>query len=294
MTTPASAYVTARVAEVSRLSSSFIRVVFDNPDPVGFVSSDVPDEIVHLYFPADEEVAPPEMAWIDGVLAHHREADVRECRNYTVRHWGADTLTIDFVDHGGGVAAAWARSARPGDQLGMWGTRSWYRPPVDTAWMLLVADLPGIPALLRIVEQLPPGQHAHIIAEVAHSDDVVDINVRPEVTVDWLLGGNTVGASSIAERAATWAVPHGPGYVWFAGEASTGRALRKHFRGHHHIPANRLALVGYWRANKSDWVSRYEHKEAELLTEYAKINSTNISDAEAEVYWDEILEREGL
>lgn len=141
-------YLTARVIEANRLSPSLIRVVFDASDACGFESSGVPDEIVHLYFPADGEDVPPEMIRRDGVLAHHDDV-VRECRNYTVRCWDGDRITIDFVDHVGGVAADWARSAEPGTALGMWGTRSWYEPPADTEWMLLIADLPGLPAVCR-------------------------------------------------------------------------------------------------------------------------------------------------
>lgn len=286
-------YVTVRVAEAIRLSPSMIRVVFDVPATCGFESSGVPDEIVQLYFPAAGEDAPPEMTSKGGVLAHH-DGVLRECRNYTVRRWESGRIWIDFVDHVGGIAAEWARSAAPGRQLGMSGTRSWYEPPGDTDWMLFIADLPGLPAMLRAIEQLPAGRNAHAIAEVAHRDDMLEVRTSAEVTVDWLIAGNGRGASELADAARAYAMPPGPGYIWFGGEASAGRAVRKYLCGEMSFPADRLAIVGYWRDDKEVWLERYERVADSLLGDYERIAATGVGDAEAEIAWDEILERAGL
>lgn len=283
-------YRTARVLEAVRLSPSFIRVVFDDGGAAGAVSSGVPDEIVHLFFPAEGEDAPPPMTEIDGVLAHHDPEQVRVARNYTVRRWERGRITIDFVDHGAGVAASWARAARPGMQLGVWGVRAWYAPPDDVAWMLLVADLPGVPAMLRIIEQLPPRLRAHAIAEVAHPAD--RLPVPGPVTVDWRIAGNGRTPSSLPDAVRAHPLPEGPGYVWFAGEASAGRAIRKQLRGV--IPSDRIALVGYWRDDKEAWLDRYRLVSDALVAEYDLLLRDGLSDAEAELRWDELLERAGL
>ncbi|WP_032377669.1 siderophore-interacting protein [Rhodococcoides fascians] len=286
-------YLTARVVESIRLSPSQIRVVFDSSDAHGFESSGVPDEIVHLYFPADGESAPPEMTRRNGVLAHH-DGVGRECRNYTVRRWDGDRITIDFVDHVGGVAADWARSAEPGAALGMWGTRSWYEPPADTEWMLLIADLPGLPALCRALEQLPAGLRAHAIVEVAHDDDVLDVRSAASVTMDWRVAGNGRAPSELPDAVRAYEIPAGNGYVWFGGEASAGRAVRTYLRGDIGIPAKRLAIVGYWRDDKEAWLERYERVADSLIDDYERIAATGMGEAEAELHWDEILERAGL
>ena len=285
-------YTTVRVREAARLSPSLIRVVFEDIDPQGLASSGVPDEIVHLYFPSEGEEAPPPMTVVDGVLGHHRPEDARECRNYTVRSWDGNRVVIDFVDHGVGVASSWARAARPGQLLGMWGTRSWYEPPVDTAWMVLVADLPGLPALLRVLEHLPAGLRAHAIVEVLDADDMLDVETAAEVTIDWRIGGNGRAPSVLATAVDETELPDGDGYVWFAGEASVGRALRKQLRGL--LPANRLALIGYWRDDKEAWLDRYEQQSAHLIAAYERVAATGMTEAEAELHWDELLERAGL
>lgn len=286
------AYVLARVVGSIRLSPSFIRVEFRVEGSGALSSSGLPDEVVHLYFPADGEESPPLMTMKDGVLAHHEPGSERESRNYTVRRWDGDRITIDFVDHGDGLAASWARNATPGQTLGMWGTRAWYSPPTDTDWMLLVADLPGVPALLRILEELPPEMPVHAIAEVSHADDVLAHSGA--ASIDWRIGGNGHRASQLADAALACEIPAGNGYIWFAGEASIGRALRKHFRNEHGMPANRLALIGYWRDDKDGWVRRYMPQSEALIADYQRVAANAHTEAEAEIYWDEILERAGL
>lgn len=74
-------------------------------------------------------------------------------------------------------------------------------------------------------------------------------------------------------------LPDGDGYVWFAGEASVGRALRKRLRGL--LPANRLALIGYWRDDKEAWLDRYEQQSAHLIAAYERVAATGMTEAEA-------------
>ena len=287
-------YVLARVVDTLRLSPSFIRVELRAEGPGSISSSGIPDEIVHLHFPAVGEVSPPLMTVVDGVLAHHEPGAARESRNYTVRRWDGDLITIDFVDHGDGLAASWARTARSGQTIGVWGTRAWYSPPPETDWMLLVADLPGIPALLRILEERPADVRVHAIAEVAHPDDILEHAEDAAVTIDWIVAGNGRSASLMAESAISYEPPPGDGYVWFAGEASVGRSLRKHFRGQQQMDAHRLALVGYWRDDKERWLTRYHAQSDALLADYERATTGARTEAEAEIYWDEILERAGL
>lgn len=87
-------------------------------------------------------------------------------------------------------------------------------------------------------------------------------------------------------------LPDGDGYVWFAGEASVGLALRKRLRWL--LPANRLAVIGYWRDDKEAWLDRYEQQSAHLIAAYERVAATGMTEAEAELHWDELLERAGL
>ena len=107
---------------------------------------------------------------------------------YTVRAWRPEVAELDmlFVLHGEGHASGWAARARRGDPVALWGPRTGYHPPADTDWLLLVADETGLPAVAVILEQLPAGMPARVLAEVADEHEHQDLPVRQGVEVTWL------------------------------------------------------------------------------------------------------------
>ena len=134
----------AAVVSTTHLSPSLRRIRFALADPATFASSGDPDERLLVEFGED-----------------HR-------RSYTVRRWDSDTgnVDIDFAVHAGGRAAEWARAAEPGEPVRLSHPKGWYRPPQDARWQLLLADLSALPAAARIIENLPPGTGAHLVAEI--------------------------------------------------------------------------------------------------------------------------------
>ncbi|WP_052049520.1 siderophore-interacting protein [Rhodococcoides fascians] len=135
---------------------------------------------------------------------------------------------------------------------------------------------------------------AHAIVEVAHDDDVLDVRLAASVTMDWRVAGNGRAPSELPDAVRAYEIPAGTGYVWFGGEAAAARAVRNYLRGDIGIPAKRLAIVGYWRDDKEAWLERYERVADSLIDDYDRIAATGIGEAEAELHWDEILERAGL
>ncbi|MDV7244715.1 MULTISPECIES: siderophore-interacting protein [Rhodococcus] len=229
----------APVVRTERVTPNMQRITLSGGDLTEFESSGVPDERVLLAFPPGGA----------------------EQRSFTVRRWDPSSceMDIDFAVHAGGAAIRWALQASPGDVLGFSAAAGWYSPPSDTAWQLLVADMTGLPAVGRIVEELPGSAHVHVIAEITSAEDRQQFTTEADVTVTWLHGsGNGTGRSRLAEAARTWPRPSEPGYVWFAGEARTSRDVRRRLRHELVWPANRYDVMGYWRENKEDWVARYE------------------------------------
>ena len=93
--------------------------------------------------------------------------DHRDRRNYTVRAHRPelDEVDIDVVLHERGLMVDWTRDAAPGDEL-VWGdVAGSYAPPEDTDWRLLAGDITALPAIGRIVEELPAGARAVVVAE---------------------------------------------------------------------------------------------------------------------------------
>lgn len=284
------------VVSAERLTPSMVRVVFGGEGLAKYVSNGVPDECVTLYFPKQGEERPPAMTLQDGMWWYHDEADEREGRNYTVRRWDAEQhrMTVDFVAHEGGVAAEWALRAQPGQVLGLWGPRGWYNPPPGTAWQLLVADLTGLPALARAVEQLPAGVRAHVIVEVLEAGDVQRFDTRAEVSTQWLLGGNGHGPSTLPAAVRAFDLPAGRGYVWFAGEAADTRDVRKYLRRERGLAVTQFEIVGYWRVRSEEWMAKYQKVEKAVVGEYQRLLEEGVDERVADERWDEMLEEAGL
>lgn len=291
-------YYRAEVRTVDRLTPNMIRVQFGGADLSRFESSWVADERLVVVFPAPGQTeAPPPEQQDDGTYDYADEATRPEMRSYTVRAWDpvAYVLVIDFVAHEAGVAAQWAVDARPGSVVYLTDARGWYRPPADAGWQLLVADMTALPALGRIVENLPAGTRAHVIAEVIDPADRQRLTSAAEVSYQWLTGsGHDLGPSRLRAAVSDFRWPEGPGYVWFAGEASESRAVRQHLRRELGWSADRYEILGYWRVRKQEWMARYDLIGSELEQVYAQAVAEGHSSTEALELYDDALEKAGL
>ncbi len=291
-------YHRAEVVASRRLTPHLLRVELGGEGLRGWSSSGSPDERLVVVLPeagSRTVVAPTTMP--DGTQDYPDPDDQPPMRSYTVRAWDAETprMVVDFVVHEGGVASTWAQAARPGDVVYVTEAMGWYRPPADAAWQLLVADLAGLPALARAVEELPAGTRAYAVAEVPGPDDRVEVASAGDVTWSWVVGsGNDVGPSRLAARVAGFEAPEGPGYVWFAGEASTSRAVRKHLRHDRGWSGPRCTTLGYWRLDAERWDARYAEVAPTLESVYTDAVAAGISSDEALELYDEALERAGL
>ncbi len=184
-----------------------------------------------------------------------------------MRRWDASAfeMDLDFAVHEGGAAVRWALQARPGQTLGVTTASGWYRPPPDTAWQLLLADMTALPAVGRIVEGLPRGARVHVVAEVTTPADEQRFDTAGDVTYTWLHGtGNGVGPSALATAARRHDLPDGPGYVWFAGEAGLSQrdtpvAAPRSRPAHRALPRPRLLA-----RRQGGWTARYEQVREQI------------------------------
>ena len=287
----------AEVVGVEQLTTHMVRVTFGGDDVAQYVSNGSPDECVTIFFARDGEDRPPAMTEVNGVWWFHGVDPVPEGRNYTVRRFDpeAGRLVIDFVAHEGGVASEWALNAVPGQTILLTRPRCWYNVPDSAQWQLLVADMTGLPALGRILEQLPAGAKAHVIAEVLERGDIQQFRTAGDVTYDWRIGsGNGDCASVLEDAVRNCSLPEGEGYIWFAGEASSSRVVRKYFRKELGYPVRRFEIIGYWRANSEQWLEKYKKYQEEALAVYNGALAAGRSQAEASEEFDAMLERVGL
>jgi NADPH-dependent ferric siderophore reductase len=289
----------AEVVHASRLSAGMVRIVFGGEGLAGFRSTGVGDEYVRVFLPdagtGELRLPKPEgHGWIypDGV-------ESAPMRTYTVRRAdpASGEVTIDFVVHDGGVAAAWAQQVAAGRQVahvvGLTSPTGLYALPPDGEWQFLVADATGLPAAARLLERAAPGVRTRAVLEVADPSHVVPIEA-PDVEIIWIFGGNGHGASRLADVVRETALPDGPGYVWFAGESTVSRGVRKFLRHERGLPAARYKAVGYWTENAEQWRHRYENLDDNTKQWLSSMWDSDRDEEEIEDEYTAALERLGL
>ena len=220
------------------LSDHLVRIVLGGPGLGDFASTGIPDEWVALVVPGQFQ-----------------------SRYYTVRSWTGSELTLDIVVHDEGLVTEWAMTDCVGDVVAVSEPKGSYLPAPDAAWVVLLGDLTGLPAIARILESTDTSVQAF----VASPDGPISGYAQG---VTWLPGD--LELSAFVE---TFAWPDGVGYFWMAGESAQMRQIRRHVRRELGWDASRQDLMGYWsntRARQSRAVDPgpiYRRGKAEGLSD---------------------------
>ena len=217
MSTRASQYA-ARVERRDELSPHLIRLTLA-VDP-SFESTGIADEWVGLVVPGQFQ-----------------------SRYYTVRSYAAGTLVLEVVLHDVGLVTEWVvRDDCVGSSVTITEPKGSFDPPPDAAWLMLVGDLTGLPAMARIAEsvELP----TRIWAEVA---DALPGYLPDSADVTWLEAPSATSRLAEVVESIEW--PAGDGYFWMAGESAQMRAIRKYLMRDRKLPATAYDVMGYWRSS---------------------------------------------
>lgn len=273
----------ASVVEATHLNPRLRRITLQVDDPAALDAKPGGDSAVAIYFPTAG----------DATRVDPQAADA-EARNYSVRSHDGDRIVVDIVLHARGVATSWAARAAAGDRVGLDHARSWYRPAPDTEWQLLVADMAGLPALARIIDELPGAVPVTAIVEVVDDDDLDYLPTAAGLTVVRRVGsGNGYATSELAATVRAQVLPEGKGYCWFAGEAAESRAVRKFLRGAGWT-VDQLDVTGYWRFDSEVWDAKFALVSDEVVAVWERAVADGKSERVADEEFDEALERAGL
>ncbi|MDU4092353.1 MAG: siderophore-interacting protein [Pantoea sp.] len=225
---------------------SFYRICLTGADLAGFVSHSFDDHI-KLFFPDTEngELVLPEVG--DGGVVWP-EGKRPQTRDYTPLSWdaAANTLTIDFFIHPGGLASGWAETAQPGDPLVIGGPRDSFCMPLDYAFQLYLCDESSLPALNRRLEEISAAQtqaeiHVMIMADEAQSRAYLPSLTG--VTCDFLPAGDLHAAQQALQQLS---IPQQGYFLWLTGEGARVKTLLDYLTTERQINENYLRGVAYW------------------------------------------------
>ena len=183
-------------------------------------------------------------------------------RVYTNRRIGpaAAWMEVDMVVHGedegddeagSGPGSRWALGAAPGDPVGILGPGGGEGPVAD--WVVLAGDETALPAIGRILEELPSDARGVAIVEVADAREEQDLLHPPGVALRWLhrngLPAGTPNLLPAALRALHWP-ESGTAAAWAAAEFQVAQSMRCHLRDERGLDKDRCYCAAYWRQER--------------------------------------------
>ncbi|MGW7565852.1 siderophore-interacting protein [Streptomyces tendae] len=209
------------------------------------------DDHVKLILASDGDVR----AALPAQLPHGIEwtpAENRLTRDYTPRRVdpAAGEVDLDFVTHGDGPAAAWARAARVGDELWFVGPKSSLRLPERPDWILLAGDETALPAIGRFLDERPVDAPAHVLVTVADDAARQKLALREGDTVRWVLA-EPGDAAALEAAVRALPLPGGEGYAWAAAESRALLPVRRYLGRECGMPKERLNITGYWHREEA-------------------------------------------
>ncbi|MCW5251874.1 siderophore-interacting protein [Streptomyces sp. SHP 1-2] len=215
------------------------------------------DDDIRLLFPYPGESEPVLPLFEDGRVTF-AEGRRPIARAYTVRRYDPHgrELDVDIVLHGDGIASDWARAAAPGDRMHIAGPARTQGLPVGADRLLIAGDDTAIPAIARLLEELPDGTRGRVLIDVEHASHTQELRGPAGVDLTWLPRHPSApahpGGLLEAVRRMAWA--EGEWFAWLAGEQSAVQEIRRHLVRDRHMPKSAIDFTGYWKREPADGV----------------------------------------
>lgn len=234
------------------------------------------DDHVKLIVPGPGQAVPVPPIQVEGHLNWNPPEGRPTAKDYTPRRYDphAGELDLDFVRHGAGCASTWAERVEVGDPAWIAGPKSSALLPRDVDWLLIGGDETALPAIGRLLDELPSDLPARVFVEVADAAHEIELPTRDAVELTWLhRGEGAADTSDVLEqaiRAMTW--PDGEVYVWLAGEAVTLKPLRTFLKNERQVPRDCLEVTGYWRRRDAGATPAAEPEAADEVTAHDRLH----------------------
>ncbi|MFD2238506.1 siderophore-interacting protein [Aureimonas populi] len=200
----------------------------------------------------------------DGRVAWPQGEDALQLRVYTIRRVDVEAglVDIDIVLHEGEETpgSRFALGAGEGQIVGMMGPGGGGVPEARS--LLLVGDETALPAIARILEELPAEARARAVIEVDGPADEVALASPAEAHITFLhRHGAPAGTARLlpeALRAVDLDALGPDAFVWAGCEFSDFRAIRTYLRKERRMARERHLVAAYWRRGKAGDEARRE------------------------------------
>ena len=253
------------VTGTQMLSPHMKRLSFSGEDLARYASLEALH--VRLFLPPAGITEPAwPMLGADGLLQMPAPDQRPAVRKYTIRRIdvAAGTLSIDFVLHGdAGPGSAFAMRARPGDLVGMAGPGG--RGLRAAGRYVFLCDETGLPAVARMLENLPPEATGVAFIEVADAGEQQPLVAPAGFGIRWLHradpAADGLSLGSIVDGLA-WDEEGADIYLWSATENGTFRHIRAAARRRLRPDKDQHLVVSYWRSGLSEEQHAAEKKSA--------------------------------
>lgn len=272
---------TLEVLRVRRVTPRMVRVTLGGPELAGFVDRS-PADHVKVFFPepGTEVLVLPRVADDGDGLEFPTEPPFPVSRDYTTRRYDASAgeLDLDFVLHGRGVASRWAERAEPGMRLGVAGPRGSITVPWEFDWYLFAGDETALPAIARMLEDLPAGVPAKVFLLVDDAGEEEELRTRADAEILWLhRDGLAHGEGDFLEKAVR-GVEFLPGlpFIWVAGEAGELKPVRRYLHRELRLDRDYTDVDGFWKRG----VVNLDHHAPQDEDEGAEGSAGNLPAAE--------------
>lgn len=177
-------------------------------------------------------------------------------RVYTIRNINAAEgwVEIDIVTHADDnlycPGAHFASSAKRGDIVGMMGPGGG-SVAAGADWYLLAGDETALPAIGRILENLPASAKASVRIEIDNAAEQQELKSDAELDLQWLFrNGAKAGTTKLlyeSLRAINYPDIDSNLFIWVGCEFSAFRAIRNFLQKEKRIPKSKQLVVAYWR-----------------------------------------------
>lgn len=245
------------VASANRLTPHMIRVRLCGEDLKRFSLFGAMH--VRLLFPTVEVPRPvwPVMG-PNGLPFWPDETKKPAARAYTIRNLNIEEgwMEIDFYTHATqGLACQWAQEVTAGTIIGLMGPVG--RPLRHARQYLIGADMTGLPAVGRMLEEFAGDVTGHVLIAVDTKDDIQHLRHPAGVTVDWITNADQNAASTeLTERLCALPWPQGEdSFGWFAGEADHAKTMRNYWRKQLGKSRDQTLIAGYWQKDSTGFMA---------------------------------------